>query len=163
MITTDPREVTSAAIYKTATYVKWPESILGSKDAPLRIAVFGVDPLGGRLDDALRSKKLGTHPFRALRFPGLEDLEECQILFVPVAEEEQMPKLVEHYAGKPVLIVGESIAAAENGAGVALYFENSKLHVAVNPEVLRAVRLELSSELIKLARVVQTRKKVDDR
>ncbi len=150
----DPCVIKAAALYKVALYAKWPEAALGGKEDPLRVAVFGADPFGSALEHALKGKKQGNHPFRALHFATLEELGECQILFVPESEEAQLPKILEKYKGRPVLIVGESAAAAEAGAGVALYFEKSKLQVAVNLQAVHASGIELSSELLKLARVI---------
>jgi hypothetical protein len=154
----DPYELKAAALYKVALYAKWPESAFGGREEPLRVAVFGADPFGTELERALKGKKLGSHPFAALHFATLGELGECQILFVPEKEEASLAKILEREKGRPVLLIGETVAAAEAGAGIALYFEKSKLQVAVNQQAVRASGLELSSELLKLARLVGVRK-----
>jgi len=154
---TDPYVLKAAALYKVALYGKWPEAAFGGKEEPLRVAVFGADPFGSALERALKGKKLGSHPFAALHFATLGELGECQMLFVPQSEEPNLAKILEKYKGRPVLVLGESAAAAEAGAGVALYFEKSKLQVAVNLQAVRASGIELSSELLKLARVIGAR------
>jgi len=153
----EPYALKAAALYKIALYAKWPEAAVGGRDDPLRVAVFGADPFGKELERALKNKKCGSHPFAALHFATLAELGECQILFVPVQEEARLPKLLERTRGRPVLLVGETAAAAEAGAGIALYFEKSKLQVAVNLQAVRASGIELSSELLKLARLIGTR------
>lgn|SRR5690349_1921103 len=154
----EPYALKAAALYKVALYAKWPEAALGGRDEPLRVAVFGADPFGKELERALQGKKLGSHPFVALHFATLADLDACQILFVPEQEEASLAKIVERTKGRPVLLMGESAAAVESGAAVALFFDKSKLQVAVNLPVARASGIELSSELLKLARLVGARK-----
>src|SRR5712671_3765661 len=150
----EPYALKAAALYKVALYAKWPEAALGGRDEPLRVAVFGADPFGKELERALQGKKLGSHPFEALHFATLGELGPCQILFVPEKEEANLAQIIERTKGRPVLLIAETAAAAEAGAGIALYFEKSKLQVAVNLQAVRASGLELSSELLKLARVI---------
>jgi hypothetical protein len=131
----DPYLVKAAALYKITGYVKWAEPLFRSKDAPLTVAVFGSDPFGPLLDSALKGKKIGTHPLELARIPALENWrEQCK--------------------GRSVLLLGDSLAAAEHGAGIALYIEKSKLRIAVNIDALRAAGVEVSSELLKLAKVI---------
>lgn len=150
----DPYLVKAAALYKIAGYVKWAEPLFRAKDAPLTVAVFGSDPFGPLLDTALRGKKIGTHPLEIARIPALENWRECRVLFVPEGEEAALEKLGEQCKGRSVLLLGDSLAAAEHGAGIALYIEKSKLRIAVNIDALRAAGVEVSSELLKLAKVI---------
>lgn len=156
--TTDPRSVRSAALYNLAAYVKWPERTFKTKDEPLRVAVFGADPFDGTLETLLKGKKMEAHPLRVLRFATLEDVGECEILYVPEKEEPQLPKLLEKCKDRVRIVVGESHAMAAAGAGIGLYFEESKLRISVNLEPLRAAGIEPSSELLKLARVIGIKK-----
>jgi len=159
----EPYALKAAALYKVALYAKWPETAFGGREEPLRVAVFGADPFGTELEHALKGKKLGGHPFVALHFATLGELGECQILFVPEKEEASLAKILEREKGRHVLLIGETAAAAEAGAGIALFLEKSKLQVAVNQQAVRASGIELSSELLKLARLVGVPRKGGDK
>ena len=154
----DPYAVKAASLYKLALYCKWPEAALGGKDDPLRIAVFGADPFGSLLDTLLKGKKHGTHPVSTQRFATLEQLGECHVLFVPEKENANLPLILEKLKGRPVIVVCESIAQTEAGAGVGLYVENSRIAMAINQEALKSAHIEASSELLKLAHVIKAKK-----
>lgn len=148
--------VKAAAINHFVTrYVKWPESAYKTKTDPFVVAVLGKDPFGKSLAEALKGKSVGEHPIKLVNFASSAELEHCQLIFVPVAGEKQLPKLLEFYKDKHVLIVAESTAAvAQGGAHIATNIENAKLRLSINPAAAKRAKLELSSELLKLARIV---------
>jgi hypothetical protein len=159
----DPRAVKAAGLGQLALYCKWPESAFKSKEEPLRIGVLGADPFGETLDALLKGKLHGSRPLQPVRFPSLAELSECQMLFVPQKEEAQLARVLEICKDKPVLVVCENAALAQKGAAVALYFERAKLRITVNLDALREARIEASSELLKLVRVIGTRKEGESR
>lgn len=152
---TDEYTAKAAFLYKFARYAKWPESAFRDKDSPLRVAVFGEDPFGRALDEVLKDKRIGPHPLACARFRSLADLDDCHLLFVPNGSAAELERIRQHYKDQPVLIVGDSLAAAEEGAVIGLYLERSKVRFAVNTESLRRSSLELSSELLKLAKLIE--------
>ena len=81
----------------------------------------------------------------------------CQMLFVPQAQEKQLKKIQEFYKDKPVLVVAESISAAESGAQIGFYLDKSRVRFAINSGAAKLVKLEISSELLKLAKLVETK------
>ena len=86
---------------------------------------------------------------------------ECQLLFVPQAQEKQLEKIGKFYKDKPVLIVAESSMAARNGAHIGLYLEQSSLRFVINNPAAKQASLEISSELLKLATPLDKRSEAD--
>jgi hypothetical protein len=136
-------------------YVKWPETAFEEKTSPFVIAVLGKDPFGKALDELLKDKQVGDHPIKLVRFASVDALERCHMLFVPEAQEKQLKKISEFCKDKPILIVAESAAAAENGAHIGFYLEKSRVRFAIKPSAAKQVKLEISSELLKLAKVIE--------
>lgn len=147
--------VKAAFLYNFARYVKWPKSALDAKNEPLVIAVLGKNPFGKILEEAFHDKRIGSHPLQVKYFADRAALRDCHILFVPASEESEIEKLRERYAKQAVLLVSESISAARQGAQVGFYLENSKVRFAINEVAARQARLEVSSELLKLAKLVE--------
>ncbi len=56
-----------------------------------------------------------------------------------------------------VLLVGENDGFAERGAHANFYFERNRLRFEINARATRESGLGVSSELLKLARIVETR------
>ena len=149
-------EVKAASIHHFVTrYVKWPEATFKEKDAAFVVAVLGKDPFGKLLAEALKDKVVGEHPIKLVNFESLEKLEACQLLYVPATSEKLLPKVREFCAGKPIMLVVESIAELERGAQIGLPIENSKMRIAINLAAVKRAKLELSSELLKLAKLVE--------
>jgi hypothetical protein len=152
---TDEYRVKAAFLYNFARYVKWPEPVFKDKDAPLRIAVVGSDVFSKVLEDLLKDKKAGTRPVLTSNFATAQELGECQILYVPSSEEKNLPQIKLAYKDRSILIVGDSYAVAEQGTQIGFYLDKSKVRFAINTDAVRAAKLEVSSELLKLAKVIE--------
>jgi hypothetical protein len=155
--TSNEYAIKAAYIHNFARYVKWPDIAFKDADAPLYIAVLGQDPFGKVLDDTFKGKTSGTHPIEIKRFESMETLGDCHLLFVPSSEEKNLARLRESTKEKPILLVADSLSSAENGAHVGFYLEKSKVRFAINTESLKTSKLEASSELLKLARILEKR------
>lgn len=162
--TTDPTEYDLKAVFllRFATpYVKWQESAFESKTAPFVVAVVGKDPFGEVLDEVFAGKQVGEHPIRIVRKSSVDELEACHMLFVPKAQEKHLERIRERLLDKHTLLVAESIAAAQAGAHIGFYLEKSRVRFAINPAEAKSSNLEVSSELLKLAKLVEKKAELD--
>ena len=154
----EPTEYDLKAIFlqRFATpYVKWPETAFEDQTSPFVVAVLGKNPFGKNLDRLFQTTKVGEHPCKVVYYESVADLKPCHMLFVTQAHEKDLKKIGEFRKDKPILIVAESIAAAQTGAHIGFYMDKSRLRFAINPTEAKAVKLEISSELLKLAKIVE--------
>jgi len=142
-------------------YVKWPETAFEDKASPFVVGILGKDPFGPSLDELFKGKKVGEHPIAIARFNSIDALKDCHMLFVPLAQEKHLEKLAKLTKDKSVLIVAESISAAQTGAQIGFYLEKSKVRFAINPTAAKQAKLEVSSELLKLAKLVENKAERD--
>lgn len=147
--------VKAAFLFNFARYVKWPKSVLGEKNAPLIVAVLGKNPFDRILEDAFKGKRVGERELVVKYFETLDSMKDCHMLYVPQGEESGLDQVRAKYLDRPVLLVSESIAAAQRGAQIGFYIENSKVRFAINETAAKLARLEVSSELLKLAKIVK--------
>lgn len=154
---TDEYSVKAAFLYNFARYVKWPDTAFRNAEAPLVIAVVGKDPFGAVLDAALKDKRAGARRIAVQRFDSIATLGACHLLFVAPGVESELAKIQACYDSKPVLLVADTIAAVEAGAQVGFFVEKSKVRFAINPQAVKAAQLQVGSELLKLARIVDKR------
>jgi hypothetical protein len=151
-------ELKAVFLFRFATpYVKWPATAFSSKTAPFVITIVGKDPFGKSIDDLLAGKKVGEHPIQIVRKASVEELENCHLLFVPQSQEKHLEKVREFTKDKPILVVAESIAAAKSGAHVGFYLERAHVRFAINPTAAKQAKLDVSSELLKLAMLVESK------
>jgi hypothetical protein len=142
-------------------YVKWPETAFESKTSPFLVGILGKDPFGKSLDELMKEKKVGEHPIKIVRFEDVDELETCHMLFVPGSQEKQLEKVAKFAKHKPMLIVAESITAAQSGAHIGFYLEKSRVRFAINPTAAKQAKLDVSSELLKLAKLVENKSERD--
>lgn len=154
---TDPTEyeVKAVCLQRISTpYVKWPDAAFESKTAPFVVTVLGKDPFGKVLDEVFKDKKVGEHPVKLVRCSSVDELEPCRMLFVTKSQEKHLEKIKAACKDKYTLVVAESISAAENGAHIGVYLEDAHLRFAINSAAAKQAKLEISSELLKLAKLV---------
>jgi hypothetical protein len=153
----DEYAVKAAFLHNFVRYVTWPESAFKDRDEAFTICVLGKDPFGSVLDSTFAGSKVDGRRIAVKRRAEVADIGACHLLFVPRTAEHELARLRELYGALPVLVIAESTDAAERGAHMALYLEKSKMRFAVNLDATRRAQLEMSSELLKLARRVDTR------
>jgi hypothetical protein len=148
-------EVKAALLYKFTQYIEWPAEAFERKDSPLLVAVIGKDPFGRILDETLRDKKCGEHPFAIKRFASAKEIDAAHVLFVPGAEAVVLAEILKALGGRSTLIVGESEGFASKGGIVNFYLEKSKTRFEINPDAAKRCKLKISSDLLKVARIVK--------
>lgn len=153
-------EVKAAYLYHFARFIEWPAEGPAATGDPLVIGVIGTDPFGPLLDEAVRDKAApGDQRLVVRRFTRREDVVEAHILFISSSEEERLPQILKLLDGASILTVGEMDRFAERGGMVALKLEDKKVRFDINLEAVRRGRLKLSSQLLKLARIVGSARK----
>lgn len=145
-------DVKAAYLVNFTRYVTWPALSPGD---PLVLGILGRDPFGGALE-ALAQKSGGEHPLHLRRLRRVEEADQgpLHILFVSASEEERLPAILRRLDGRPVLTVGESRFFAERGGMIELEVEGRRVRFSVNLTEAEESRLAVSSQLLKLARVV---------
>jgi hypothetical protein len=84
------------------------------------------------------------------RFAKPSDVRDCNILFLGRAETDHLAKPSQ----SGVLTVGESPAFLKEGGVINFYVEDNRVRFEIQPAVARAVGLRVSSQLLKLGRVL---------
>jgi hypothetical protein len=150
----DEYQLKAAFIAKFVKYVTWPPERLGGGDAPLVVGVLGQDPFGDRLEAAFKSRKAGERLVVVRRFSTPEGLEAAHVLFVPAQEASRLGDVLRSTRDAGLLLIGESTDFAARGGVINFYLEGDKLRFEINTESAKRQRLKVSSDLLKLARIV---------
>jgi hypothetical protein len=147
-------EVKAAFLFNFAKFVDWPSDAFQSEKTPISLCVFRHDPFGSALDEVIREKAINNRELQARRINDLAQLKACQLVFVSRKEEGQLPEILNNLKGASALVVGESADFAEHGGAVQFFLENNKLRFAINVDAIQRARLQVSSKLLALARIV---------
>lgn len=139
----------AAFIYNFATFTDWPAATGNT----LHLCVAGKNPFGNALD-SLEGKMVGNMRVKIKLSAEGESLRSCQVLFISAAEQSNIGRLLEEIKGVPVLTVAEGAGMTQQGVIIALFMEQKRITFEVNLEAARRARLNISSRLLRLARVV---------
>ncbi len=145
-------QVKAAFLYNFLNFVEWPQSVLN--DTTLTIGILGTNPF----KEAIRrfeARKVEGRSLRIVHSERLQDLPFCHILFVSNSEEKSFTQIFQYLSNQPTLTVGETEDFAQQGGIVNFFLQDKKVRFEINLQQSKDARLQLSSKLLKLARIVE--------
>jgi hypothetical protein len=142
-------ELKAGYIYNFITFTEWPESV----PAELNLCVYGQDPFGTSLDN-LQSKPVGQRSLVVSRINSVDQVNECDAVFVSMEAISNLGRLQQAIATTPVLLIADSPGAALAGVAINLVNEGNKVSFEINLKAAQKQGLNLSYRLLRLAREV---------
>jgi hypothetical protein len=154
-------EVKAAFLYHFAQLVTWPEaSQIPDPPPPLVIAVIGPDPFGDRLEATVGDGTVRGRSIRIVRASSVSDLSETpSILFVGSANKTECGRVLAAVAKSPVLTVSSARGFARWGGMIEFRITpEGRVAFDINPHAAAAAGLKMSSQLLKIAQIIETTK-----
>jgi hypothetical protein len=148
-------EIKAAFLYNFAKFVEWPRSAFSDPKQPLGVCVFGRDPFGHTLEEALLGKSIGNRQVYLGRARQVPDLAGCQMVFISAAESSHLVEIISGLRGHSVLLVGESEGFASSGGAIQFVLDQNRVRFAINPDAANRAGLKISSKLLALATIVR--------
>lgn len=149
-------QLKSVFLLNFAQFTTWPTNTFPQTNSPLVIGILGADPFGSQLDETVRFENWNGHPFIVQRYPRLEDVKPCHLLFVSGSETRRLDKVVSSVKGKPVLTVADGDAVASREIMIRLITQNNRIRFKINLDLVREANLTISSKLLRVAEVETT-------
>lgn len=146
-------QVKGAFIYNFAKFVEWPAGIPAG-GRPFIIGIFGKDPFGSLIDEAVSGKNVRDRKIAVKRFSRIDEAVDSQILFISSSEAESVPRILKELGRTPMLTVSDIDRFAEQGGMVQLLMDQNRVRFAINVAAVERAGLRPSSQLLKLARIV---------
>lgn len=149
--------VKAAFLVKFANYVDWPPD--RDDSGPFVLAILGSDPFGEMLDRMLIGKEVNGRKLIVRRFRSPEDaVKEAKILFISTSVGSELTEILRIAEQHAVLTVGDMERFAPRGGMVGFRAEGNRVRFDINVEQAGRAGLKVSSQLLKLARIVRTGK-----
>jgi len=148
-------KIKAAYLFQFIRYVNWPSDAFSDQDSPLVIGVIGNDPVSGYLRLISQKRTAGKRKLVYRQVSNVSEARACHILFVSDSGDSQKTEsIVRSLRHAPVLIVGESSGFVDNGGVIALVTVNNRVRLQLSMTSASMKRLDISSQLAKLAHVV---------
>jgi YfiR/HmsC-like len=150
-------KIKAAFLYNFVRYTTWPDSVFEKKDTPIRVMIVGKDPFGDYLKQTFKGKLPHNRKVVLLHEEALPKEIDAHLVFTSGLDAKSRDKLLEMCANKPILLMGEEKGLAELGACGNFYLDKNKVRFEVNSDAVKQRKLTISSQLLKLARIVKSK------
>jgi len=149
--------IKASFIAKFVSFVKWP-TLRGGEDPDsgnvFTVTVFGSNPFHDELVSALHSASRPGRPFRLRTVKDVKDLGDSKLIYIGGTEKQQVAKVVAWANSNGALTVGDGEGFAGQGVIINFYFAGSKVRFEINPAAAEKSGFQISSLLLKVARIV---------
>ncbi|MBI5739821.1 MAG: YfiR family protein [Nitrospirae bacterium] len=147
-------KVKAAFLYNFTKFIEWPADSFENADTPLTLCISGGNPFGDALD-SLKDKTVGGRRLSIRIVSRPEATEGCHIVFSSDPDGKNLPAILNSLKNRRVLLVGEMTGFAEAGGIINFFIVDDKVRFEINVEAARRRGLGISSQLLKLARIVK--------
>jgi hypothetical protein len=146
-------QVKAAMLYNFAKFVEWPADAFGS-EGRIAFCIAGKSPITGTIQQMQGKQIKGrTVTIRPIGRPN--DVNECQILFIPKSENAHISAYLQQAGHFSILTVSDQERFTTNGGMIGFYDEESRVRFEVSQENAQKRRLKISSDLLNLARRIR--------
>lgn len=144
------QKVKAAFLPKFARYVVWPSAARPGSGEPLALCLVGPDPFGPLIDQAVGGEVIDGHPIQVRRVGASGSTAGCHMAFVRGATDLATRRILDAFAGSPVLTVTD---ARDGNARGMIHFAvaNGRVGFHVDDAAAARSRLAISSRLLGIA------------
>lgn len=147
-------ELKAGVLYHIIEYVEWPKGALSNNPPAIQIGLIGQIPFADALE-VLNGKVIQGRELIVKRVSDAQTAADCQVLFIGASEKPRIPEIVAGLKDRPVLTISEVAGFAEQGGMVNLIAGPNHIVMEINREVASRARLSMSSQLLKMAKLIQ--------
>jgi hypothetical protein len=142
-------QLKAAYLFNFVAFTEWPADV----GETLTLCIYGLDPFGANID-SFQDKDVNGRRVQLLRTSTAGELGACQIVFISGEVISNLRRALDQTDNKPVLTVADSPGAAAAGVSLNMNMEQNKVTFEVNLAAVRSSKLEISFQLLRLAKEV---------
>lgn len=144
--------IKAAYLYNFTKFIAWPDTGTPAADT-FTLAIIGNDPFGDTLTP-LTQKRVQGRFIKIVRLESHEPIPQVDMLFLSSQDPEEIKSILISLGDRTTLAVGESPAFTRYGGMINFYSEKKKIRFEINTKAIRQKGFNVSSQLLKLARIV---------
>ncbi len=149
-------ELKAAYLYNFGKFVQWPS--ISSKY--FQIGVYGNKQFISTLTRTIGDRSLNGKRIQILYFPTIEEISNCNILFISKVTPDELKKILIKTSEKSILTVGDSVEDfCIEGGMINFTSRNSKFRFYINNYSAEKQKLIISSKLLSLGKIITNENK----
>jgi len=149
----NPNKVEAAFLRNFARYVTWPPGVFVDDRSPWRIGILGNDPFGDALDNTLTGRSEQGRSFEIVRADSLNELPDCQIVFVAYQDAGKRRAVLSALKNLPVLTVSDAPEFLQEG-GIIQFHVGDRVEMSINLDQSRSALLTIQTKMLEVSREV---------
>jgi hypothetical protein len=146
--------VTSAFLYNFAKFTEWPADALAPGQR-IALCVIGANAVADALEQTIKGHTIEGHELTVEMVKPDGSVRSCHVLYASGLDEKRSLQLIETLKAAPVLTASDADRFAELGGVAQLILEGGRMRFVINVTAAQRARLQLSSKLLSLARIVR--------
>lgn len=143
--------VKAVFIYNFTKFIDWTSYNSGDE---FIIGILETSPILNPLTEIAKTKKVNDKKIVIRQYNNLEDIGFCHILFIPQNSSISLDEILKKASTHGVLIISEKQEYCKKGTAINFVMINNKLKFEANVGVIKSAGLTASSQLLKLAIIV---------
>lgn len=144
----------AAFLYNFAKFVHWSDTAFRSPDEPVLLCILGNSPFGNALQTIENREVIPERNLSVKLCRDIGEISVCHILFISSSESENLSSILSATQTMPMLTVSDSQGFAQRGVMINLVKTDNKLRFEINTEAVNKMPFTLSSNLLKLAIII---------
>jgi NAD-dependent SIR2 family protein deacetylase len=136
----------AAFTYQISKSITWP-----TESTDFTIGVIGTSDATPYFKQIAKEKKIGERNISMVQWNSIDEVDQCQVLFVSGDQLLHLSKIVDRLSEKSVLIITESSGTIEKGAGLNFLLVDGRIRYELNKTALSKINLSIPSDLERMA------------
>jgi hypothetical protein len=149
-------EVKAAFVFNFTKFVQWPADAFPNATSPFVIGIVGGDAVSDSLQEIIRGKSVNGHQLQLRRVSATDDLAQLHELFISKSDNIRVSDVVARVSARAILTIGDAAGFCDSGGSIQIDVDDSQVRFEVNLDATQRSRLDVSSKLLTLAKVVHS-------
>ena len=150
-------QIKAAALYNIIAFTDWPDTAFSTPDAPLVLAVLGQGPIASLLDQFVENETWRGRRIEIRKISSSTQATGCHVLYIARSAHGSWRTVAGQLARQPILTVSDEGNFAQQGGIVQLATDRNRLLLIVNLPAARTAGISISSKVLRLAQVLDSR------
>lgn len=149
--------VKASFIPRFISFIRWPAPLPGKadSDSTFLISILGDDPFHGDLMDAFRDAPPPGMEVKIKVVRSVDDLVGSKVVILPAESRQHVVAAARWAAEHGALTIGDGEGFGTRGVIINFFRQDDKVRFEINPKAAERSGLQVSSLLLKVARLVE--------